>query len=161
MEGVGLMLLTEGEKAPNFTLRATGGRTISLSDFRGRRHVVLFFYHQDGHPVCTTEVESFRDLHPSFEEAGAAVLGISSDHVLEHESFARGTRLKYYLLSDEDRIVWNTYSTCRGEKHLLGEDRLTFVIDKEGICRKIWREVTVDGHAEDVLVFVTGLQCAP
>ena len=151
------MLLKEGEKAPNFTLRATGARTVSLSDFRGKRHVVIFFYHQDGHPVCTNEAESFRDLHSDFEEAGVTLLGISADHVLDHECFARATRLKYYLLSDEDRVVWNAYSTCRGEKHLLGEDRLTCVIDKEGICRRIWSEVRVDGHAEEVLSFVMGL----
>jgi peroxiredoxin Q/BCP len=150
-------LLVEGQKAPNFTLRATGGRMISLSDFRNKRSVVVFFYHQDGHPVCTSEVESFRDLHSDFEEAGATVLGISSDHILDHESFARKARLKYYLLSDEDRVVWNTYATCRGEKHLLGEDRLTCVIDREGIVRRIWPEVTVEGHAEEVLSFVLGL----
>ena len=151
------MELREGEKAPNFTLRATGGRLISLSDYRGKRSVVVFFYHQDGQPICTTEAESFRDLHPDFEEAGAIVLGISSDHIFEHESFARATKLKYFLLSDEDRVVWNTYATCRGEKHLLGEDRLTVVIDREGVCRKIWAEVNVDGHAQEVLEFVGGL----
>jgi peroxiredoxin Q/BCP len=151
------MVLTEGEKAPNFTLHATGGRTVSLSDYRGKRSVVIFFYHQDGHPVCTTEAESFRDLHPGFEEAGAIVLGISSDHIFEHESFARATKLKYFLLSDEDRVVWNTYATCRGEKHLLGEDRMTVIIDREGICRRIWSEVSVDGHAQEVLEFVAGI----
>jgi peroxiredoxin Q/BCP len=151
------MLLAEGEKAPNFTLRATGGRIISLSDFRGKRNVVIFFYHQDGHPVCRSEAEAFRDMHSDFEEAGAALLGVSADHVLDHESFARAVRIKYNLLSDEDRVVWNAYSSCRGDKHLLGEDRLTCVIDKEGIVRRIWPEVTVDGHAEEVLSFVLGL----
>jgi peroxiredoxin Q/BCP len=151
------MLLREGEKAPNFTLRATGGRMISLSDFRGRRNIVIFFYHQDGHPVCTRVAEAFRDLHSDFEEAGAAVLGISSDNIFDHESFARANRLKYYLLSDEDRVVWNAYSTCRGEKHFLGEDRLTVVIDKECTVRRMWLDVTADSHAEEVLAFVMGL----
>lgn len=151
------MELREGEKAPNFTLRATGNRMVSLSDFRGKRNVVIFFYHQDGHPVCTAEAVSFRDLHPQFEAAGATVLGISSDNILQHDSFARACGLKYFLLSDEDRVVWNTYATCRGEKHLLGEDRLTVVVDRNGVCRRIWPEVNVDGHAQEVLEFVTTL----
>jgi len=152
------MELKEGQKAPNFTLRATGGRTVSLSDYRGKRNVVVFFYHQDHHYVCTAEAEAFRDLHEQFEQAGAAVLGISADNVLDHESFARACKLKFFLLSDEDCVVWNTYATCRGEKHLLGEDRLTVVVDKEGICRKIWPEVSVDGHAHEVLEFVGAMQ---
>ena len=148
------MELKEGERAPNFTLRATGGRMISLSDFRGKRNVVIFFYHQDGDPVCTAEAEAFRDLHPQFEAAGTTVLGVSSDSILEHDSFARTCRLKYFLLSDEDRMVWNTYATCRGEKHMLGDERLTVVVDREGVCRRIWPEVSVDGHAQEVLEFV-------
>ncbi len=151
------MELREGQKAPNFTLRATGGRMISLSDYRGKRNVVVFFYHQDGHPVCTAEAEAFRDLHPDFEAAGAIVLGVSSDTVLEHETFARAGKLKFFLLSDEDRVVWNTYATCRGERHLLGEDRLTVAIDRDGVCRRIWSEVDVDGHAREVLEFVAGM----
>jgi peroxiredoxin Q/BCP len=150
-------MLREGEKAPNFTLRATGDRMISLSDFRGRRSVVLFFYHQDGSDLCAAEAEAFRDLHPSFEEAGSAILGVSGDNIIDHESFARKSKLRYYLLSDEDRVVWNAYSTCRRERHLSPDNRLTCVIDKEGIVRRIWPEVNVSGHGEEVLDFVKSL----
>lgn len=151
-------MLREGEKAPNFTLKATGGRLTSLSDFRGRRYVVLFFYHQDGHPVCTLEAEAFRDLHADFDAAGAAIIGISSDHVLDHETFARRSRLRYQLLSDEDKVVWNAYSSCRGDKHLSADEHLTCVIDKQGVVRKIWPEVHTDGHADEVLAYVSSLQ---
>ena len=150
-------MLCEGEKAPNFTLKATGGRMLSLSDFRGKRNVVLFFYHQDGSEPCTSEAEAFRDLQPTFEEAGSAILGVSRDNIIDHEAFARKSKLKYYLLSDEDRIVWNAYSTCRGEAHLSPDDRLTCVIDKEGIVRKVWPQVSVPGHSEEVLDFIKSL----
>jgi peroxiredoxin Q/BCP len=150
-------MLCEGEKAPSFTLQATGRRTVSLSDFRGRRSVVLFFYHQDGHPVCTAEAEAFRDLHEDFNAAGAAIVGISADYMMDHDSFARKSHLRFSLLSDEDRIVWNAYSSCRGQKHLSPNDRLTCVIDKDGIVRRIWPEVTVDGHAAEVLNYVVSM----
>lgn len=150
-------MLQEGEKAPSFTLQATGGRTVSLSDFRGRRSVVLFFYHQDGHPLCTAEAEAFRDLHEDFDAVGAAIIGISADYVVDHDSFARKTHLRFHLLSDEDRNVWNAYSSCRGDKHLSPDDRLTLVVDKEGIVRRIWLEVTVEGHANEVLEFAKSL----
>lgn len=130
---------------------------LSLSDFRGRRNVVLFFYHQDDSELCTAEAEAFRDLQPQFEETGSAILGVSKDSILDHDSFARKSKLKYYLLSDEDRVVWNAYSTCRGEGHLSPDDRLTCVIDKEGIVRRIWPQVSVQGHAEEVLEYISGL----
>lgn len=148
-------MLREGDKAPNFTLKATGGRLISLSDFRGRRNVVLFFYHQDSHPVCTIEAEAFRDLHADFDAAGAAIIGISADHVMEHETFARRSKLRYQLLSDEDKVVWNAYSSCRGDRHLSADDHLTCVVDKDGVVRKIWPEPIVDGHADEVLAYVS------
>lgn len=151
-------MLCKGEKAPNFTLRATGGRSVSLSDFRGKRSAVLFFYHQDGHPLCTMEAEAFRDLHAEFDAAGAAIIGISADNVIDHESFARKSKLRYQLLSDEDRVVWNAYSSCRGEKRLSPDDRLTCVIDRDGIVRGIWPTVDIDGHADEVLVFAASLR---
>ncbi len=153
-------MLCEGQKAPNFTLQATGRRTVSLSDFRGRRNVVLFFYHSDNHPLCTAEVESFRDLYDDFASTGTAVIGISSDHQMSHESFARKNRLQFPLLSDEDRIVWNAYYSCSGRKHLLVDNRLTCVIDRDGNVRKIWPEVIVDGHAAEVLAVVCTLRDA-
>jgi len=150
-------MLREGEKAPSFTLRATGGRTVSLADFRGRRNVVLFFYHQDDTSACTREVEAFRDLYEDFEQSGTAILAISADSILDHDAFARKCHVRFHLCSDQDRLIWNAYSSCRGDKRLSSEDHITFVIDREGIVCKIWPEVDVEGHANEVLAFVKGL----
>ncbi|NLN78965.1 MAG: peroxiredoxin [Armatimonadetes bacterium] len=153
-------MLCEYEKAPNFTLQAIGRRTVSLSDFRGKRNVVLFFYRRNDNPICLAEAEAFRDLYDEFILADTAIVGISADHLMDHESYARKNKLPFVLLSDEDRVVWNAYSSYRDEsgKPISSKDRLTCVIDKEGRVRKIWPEVTAEGHAAEVLAFVNTLQ---
>jgi peroxiredoxin Q/BCP len=154
-------MLTEGQKAPEFTLPATGGKTISLADFAGRQSVVLYFYPKDNTPGCTKEACSFRDVQSEFEAAGAAILGVSIDSMKSHENFAQKFHLMFPLLSDEDKNVSTAYGVFKEKsmygKTFLGVERTTFAIDKQGVIRKIWPKVKVEGHIDEVLDFVKGL----
>jgi peroxiredoxin Q/BCP len=154
-------MLEEGDKAPDFTLPATGGNTISLSDFRGEKNVVLYFYPKDNSSGCSKEATSFRDLMPEFEKADAVVLGVSADSLESHEKFARDYSLPFPLLSDESKEVSTAYGVFKEKnmygRKVMGIERTTLVIDKEGVIRKIWPKVKVEGHAEQVLDFVKTL----
>ena len=106
-------MLTEGQKAPDFTLPSTGGATVSLADFKGLKNVVLYFYPKDDTPGCTKEACFFRDVQSEFEQAGAAILGVSVDSVASHEKFAEKYHLMFPLLADEDRSVVEAYGVWR------------------------------------------------
>lgn len=147
--------------APDFTLPATGGRTIHLADFRGKQVVVLYFYPKDDTPGCTTEACSFRDLSGTFAEAGAAILGVSTDDITSHEAFAAKHHLPFPLLADTDAAVSTAYGVY-GPKNTYGKEtigitRSTFVIDREGIVRKVYRRMNVEEHAGEVLEAVRAL----
>ncbi|MGC8863185.1 MAG: thioredoxin-dependent thiol peroxidase [Armatimonadota bacterium] len=154
-------MVSEGQKAPEFTLPATGGRTISLADFRGKKNVVLYFYPKDNTPGCTKEACFFRDVMSEFEAAGAVILGVSLDSIKSHENFAAKHNLLFPLLSDEQKTVSTAYGVFKEKsmygKTFLGVERTTFVIDKEGIVRKVWPKVKVEGHIDEVLEFVRTL----
>lgn len=156
-----MSVLAEGQKAPDFTLPASTGGTISLKDYRGKQHVVLYFYPRDLTPGCTQEACSFRDLQEEFAEAGAVILGVSTDSLQSHNKFIAKHELTFPLLSDEDATVAQLYEVWK-EKNMYGKKsmgmvRTTFVIDKEGVIRKIWPKVKVDEHADEVLEFIKGL----
>ncbi len=148
------MPVDTGNAAPDFTLPADGGRTVSLSDFQGRA-VVLYFYPKDMTPGCTTEAVDFRDLAPEFEESGAAVIGVSKDSVKRHDSFKAKHDLKFDLLSDTDGEVCEAYGVWVLKKlygrEYMGIERATFLIDETGTVRRVWRKVKVKGHAAEVL----------
>lgn len=154
-------MLTEGQNAPEFALPATGGRTISLSDFKGSKNVVLYFYPKDETPGCTKEACSFRDVQSDFDAVGAVILGVSADSVASHEKFAARHHLLFPLLSDADKTVSDAYGVWKEKsmygKTFMGMVRTTFVIDREGIIRKVWPKVRVDGHIDEVLDFVKSL----
>jgi len=154
-------LVAEGQKAPEFSLPATGGRTISLSDFRGKKNVVLYFYPKDNTPGCTKEACFFRDVMSEFEAAQAVILGVSTDSIASHEKFAAKHNLLFPLLADENKEVSTAYGVFKQKsmygKTFLGVERTTFVIDKEGIVRKVWPKVKVEGHIDEVLDFVKTL----
>jgi peroxiredoxin Q/BCP len=154
-------MLTEGEKAPDFTRPATGGKTISLMDYAGKKAVVLYFYPKDDTPGCTKEACFFRDIQAEFDAAGAAILGVSVDSVRSHEKFAEKYHLPFPLLSDEDKTVVNAYGVWRQKsnygKTYFGTVRTTFLIDTQGVIRKIWPEVKVEGHVDEVLGAVRAL----
>lgn len=147
--------LNEGNLAPDFKLPSSNGKSVALSDFRGRS-VVLYFYPQDDTPGCTKEACSFRDNLPRFEKFDAVILGVSKDSLDSHEKFIKKYGLNFTLLSDEDLKAHKLYDTWK-EKNMYGRkywgtERSTFVIDRNGIISKIFRKVKVDGHEKEVLL---------
>jgi peroxiredoxin Q/BCP len=124
-----------GETAPDFTLPSNQGE-LRLSDFRGKKSVVLFFYPKDDTPGCTAEACSFRDAYDTFAEAGAEVIGISTDSLESHARFASKHSLQMRLASDPGGKVRAQY----GIKKTLGlfPGRVTFIIDKEGVVRHVF-----------------------
>ena len=150
-----------GQPAPAFTLPTPGGQSLSLADFKGKQAVVLYFYPADDTPGCTKEACSFRDLGSQFAEAGAAILGVSPDPVESHAKFAGKYSLNFPLLADTDTAVARAYGAW-GEKTSYGKTsvgilRTTFVIDRQGVIRKIFPKVKVDQHGDEVLEAVRGL----
>ncbi len=154
-------MLSEGQKAPDFTLPSTEGKTISLSDYAGKSAVVLYFYPKDDTPGCTKEACFFRDMRAEFSNVGAEILGVSVDSVKSHEKFAEKYHLPFPLLSDENQEVVKAYGVWKEKsmygKTYFGTERTTFLIDKEGIIRKIWPKVNVEGHVDEVLEAVKSL----
>ncbi len=147
-----------GSKAPHFALEATGGRTVALSDFLGRKNLILYFYPKDHTPGCTLEACDFRDAFGRFEAEDTVILGVSRDPVASHDRFTAKHRLPFLLLSDPDTTVARAYGTW-GTKSFMGREfpgihRTTFVIDTGGTIRQIFPRVRVKGHADEVLKFV-------
>jgi peroxiredoxin Q/BCP len=152
--------LTPGDDAPQFSLPADGGGEVRLTELRGKI-VVLFFYPQDNTPTCTTEAIDFSRLKPSFEKAGAVVVGISPDSLRKHENFKKKHGLTTPLAADESREAIETYGvwaekTMFGRKYM-GVVRTTFLIDRDGRIARVWRKVRVPGHAEEVLAAAKAL----
>ena len=147
-----------GGKAPEFSLVGTGGKTVSLADFRGKKNLVLYFYPKDHTPGCAMEACGFRDAYPHFEESGTVILGVSRDSLDSHEGFSTKHKLPFLLLSDPDTEVCKSYGVY-GKRNFLGCEffgihRTTFVIDKQGTIRQIYPRVKVKEHANEILGFV-------
>nr|NNM91444.1 thioredoxin-dependent thiol peroxidase [Bacilli bacterium] len=153
-------MLEVGQEAPEFTLPATGGHTISLRDYRGQS-VVLYFYPKDSTSGCTKEANDFRELHDQFLEAGAVVLGVSKDSISSHEKFTLNQNLPFPLLSDPEAelcLLYDVYKekSMYGRKYM-GIERSTFLIDKEGKIAKVYPKVKVPNHVKTVLEDVKSL----
>jgi len=125
--------LTVGDKAPAFTLNDQNGNSVSLTDFAGRKNVVVYFYPTDDTPGCTKESCTFRDQYTAFTDIGAEVLGISSDSEQSHRAFAEKYRLPFPLLADVAGVVRAEFRVPKSLGLLPG--RVTFVIDKQGTIR--------------------------
>lgn len=143
-----------GQKAPNFTLSDDRGQSLTLSSLLGKP-VVLYFYPRDNTPGCTREACAFRDRRAELARRGARVLGVSTDSVASHARFRDQYQLNFPLLADPQHVVAETYGAW-AEKTLYGKKswgllRSTFLIDAEGVVRRIWRKVLVDGHDDAVL----------
>jgi len=158
--------IKEQEPAPDFTLPAVGSEDIvknghrQLQELKGRA-VVLYFYPKDDTPGCTKEACSFRDANHEMQKRGVVVLGVSTDSVNSHKKFAEKYGLSFPLLSDTETTVSQLYGVY-GEKNLYGKkyigvNRETFLIDKDGIVRKIWHKVKPDEHANEVMEAVEAL----
>ena len=144
------MEITVGTKAPDFTLPDQEGKPVSLSDFAGKQHVVLFFYPKDESYGCTREACSFRDHYEVFKEAGAEVIGISADNAASHQAFASRHRLPFILLADENRSVASLYGAGRSMGILPG--RVTFVIDRQGvIIHRFSSQLNFEKHIRQAL----------
>lgn len=155
-------LPAEGRPAPDFELPAHGGRSVRLSEFRGRQHVVLFFYPKDDTPGCTREACDFRDAYADLTGRDVAIVGVSKDPVESHERFATKYGLPFTLLSDAGNDVSERYGVWR-EKRLYGRtsegiERTTFLIDKEGVLRRVFPKVRVEGHVDEIAAAVDGLE---
>ncbi len=147
-------MIAEKEQAPDFTLLSDAGEEVPLSSFRGRK-VVLYFYPKDNTSGCTKEACSFRDDYGQFIAKGAVVIGVSPDGEASHQKFKAKYQLPFYLLSDPDHQVAETYGAW-GEKKMYGRTyegilRTTYVINEEGVVSKVFAKVTPTGHAREVL----------
>ncbi|HHK42915.1 MAG TPA: thioredoxin-dependent thiol peroxidase [Planctomycetaceae bacterium] len=146
--------LEPGTRAPAFQLKDDHGRTVKLSDFKGRP-VVLYFYPKDDTPGCTKEACAFRDASDRLQELGAVVLGVSPDSVESHAKFRDKYHLNFPLLSDPQHRVAEKYGAWR-EKNMYGKksmgiQRSTYLIGPDGKIAKVWKRVRVDGHDRQVL----------
>ncbi len=146
--------LTEGGKAPAFSLTTAAGITVKLSDYRGRK-IVLYFYPKDNTPGCTKEACSFQESLKVLEREGAVVLGVSCDSTASHQRFAEKFGLTFPLLSDPETSVAKAYGVYK-QKSMYGRtywgiERTTFLIDEAGRIAKIFPKVQVDGHTQAVL----------
>jgi len=149
-----------GAAVPDFELPATGDKTFRLSGLKGQ-NVVLYFYPKDNTPGCTLEGQDFRDLHAKFRRANTVVLGISRDSVKSHEGFKTKQEFPFDLLADEEERACTLFDVIKPKnmygKQVMGIERSTFLIDGNGVLRREWRKVKVEGHAAEVLEAVKAL----
>ena len=144
----------EGQKAPDFELQTDRGAPLRLSAQRGKP-VVLYFYPKDDTPGCTVEACAFRDRRAELADRGALVLGVSPDGVASHAAFRDKFSLDFPLLADPQHEVAEAYGAWRERtnygKTYMGIQRSTFLIDGDGVVRKVWRKVDVQQHDQQVI----------
>lgn len=150
-------MLDVGASIPDFSLKASDGRTISAESLRGQRYV-LYFYPRDDTPGCTKEACEFRDQLPRFETIGVPVFGVSADNDASHQKFATKHRLNFPLLADPELTLLKAIGawvqkTMYG-KTCMGVARMTLVIDANGRIEKVWPKVKPEGHADEVLAYL-------
>jgi len=147
-------MLQEGDKVPDVKLLGLDQEPISPADFGGQK-LVLYFYPKDDTSGCTVEAQAFTALAGEFEKAGTWVMGVSKDDPKKHRKFIDKYELKVPLATDADGSVCEAFGTwveksMYGRKYM-GIDRATFLIDRDGVVKRVWRKVKVPGHAEEVL----------
>jgi peroxiredoxin Q/BCP len=145
-----------GDRAPDFTLPTQAGDLVALGDLVGEKAIVLYFYPKDNTPGCTAEACAFRDSYAVFVEAGAEVVGVSSDSVASHAGFAAKNHLPFTLLSDRDGRVRQLYGVEKTMSLLPG--RVTYVIDHAGIVRHVFSsQFGATTHVREALDTIQGL----
>ncbi len=154
------MTLEVGSPAPDFTLPTDGNGELSLSSLRGKK-VVLYFYPKDSTPGCTTQAKGFRDERAAFEAENCVIIGASKDTVKRHDNFKTKQELNFPLVSDAESDLCETYGVWQEKKMygktFMGIVRTTFLIDENGIIKKIWPKVKVKDHITEVLEAVKTL----
>ena len=147
-------MLNEGDPVPDVKMVGMEGKTISPTDFSGQK-LVIYFYPKDDTSGCTREAQDFTALAGEFENAGTWIIGVSKDEAVKHRKFTDKYALKVPLATDPDGSVCEAFGTwvqksMYGRKYM-GIDRATFLVDRDGVIKRIWRKVKVPGHAEEVL----------
>ncbi|OJH41808.1 peroxiredoxin [Cystobacter ferrugineus] len=154
------MTIKVGDEAPDFNFTHKNGSPASLKSLRQQKAVVLYFYPKDDTPGCTAQACSFRDAYEDFIQAGAEVIGVSSDETSSHESFAAKHRLPFTLLSDADGSLRKSYGVPRSFLGLL-PGRVTYVIDREGIVRHVFNsQLQATKHITEALDVLKRLSAA-
>ena len=153
--------VSEGDRAPQFTLMDEKGNKVALKDFKGEEVVVLYFYPKDMTSGCTLEAQGFRDVKGRFTRAGAVILGVSPDSAESHQKFCKKNKLNFPLLVDEDHAVASKYGVWKKKsmygRTYYGIERTTFVIGKSGKIARVWPKVKVKDHVDAVLAAVREL----
>ncbi len=154
------MSLNEGDLAPDFTMPASGGRTVSLAELKGKPFI-LYFYPKADTPGCTKQACAFQEALPQLGKLGVPVIGVSKDKMKPIEKFAEKFGLKFPLASDAETQVAEAYGvwvekSMYGKKYM-GLERTTFLVDGAGKIAKIWPKVKIDGHARAVMDALAGL----
>lgn len=146
--------------APDFQLPATSGKTFQRSDFIGK-HLVIYFYPKDSTPGCTTQGIQFRDAYADFQAKNTEIFGISRDSLKSHENFKAKFNFPFELLADTEEVACSLFNVIKMKnmygKQVRGIERSTFIIDANGVLIREWRGVKVDGHATEVLSFISSL----
>lgn len=147
-------MVDEGDPVPDVRLESVEGKAISPADFSGQK-LVLYFYPKDDTSGCTAEAQAFSALAGEFEKSGTWILGVSKDDSRKHRKFIDKYGLEVALATDSDGSACEAFGTwveksMYGRKYM-GIDRATFLVDRDGVVKKVWRKVKVPGHAEEVL----------
>jgi peroxiredoxin Q/BCP len=146
-----------GDRAPDFIIKNQRGEPVSLKDYLGKKAVVLYFYPKDNSPGCTREACKFRDSYEGFKDAGAEVIGVSSQSVESHSIFSTSFNLPFSLLSDEDGRVRSLFGVPSSLGLIPG--RVTYVIDKEGIVRHVFSsQLDPERHVKEALQILKSLR---
>lgn len=138
-----------GDRVPDFTLPDKDGKPVSLHDYLGKTSIVLYFYPKDNTPGCTSEACSFRDSYEVFKDAGAEVIGVSSDTEDSHRKFASQYKLPFVLLSDNNGVLRKQLGVPNSFGILPG--RVTYVIDKDGVVRHLFNSASPSNHVAEAL----------
>jgi thioredoxin-dependent peroxiredoxin len=148
---------TAGTKAPDFTLKSQEGKTVSLHDFKGE-WVVLYFYPKDFTPGCTIEAHNFQADQAKYTKMHAAIVGVSVDPVDSHVQFCTKENLTFKLLSDVNHQVVNTYGSTQKFGDTEVAARNTFLVDPQGVIRKVFLKVNPSPHSKEVLAALAELE---
>jgi len=153
--------LEENNHAPEIELSLDDGKIVALQQFSGK-NIVLYFYPKDDTPGCTTEAKDFASLTPKFTKLNTVIIGISKDNAASHKKFKDKYCIPFPLASDLDGKICEAYGvwvekSMYGKKYM-GIQRSTFIIDKKGSIKRIWRNVSVTNHAQEVLETIENLQ---
>lgn len=152
------MGIQKGDKCPSFTLKDQHGEEVNIDDLIGKDNLVIYFYPKDDSPGCTKQACSFRDSFEDFKEAGARVIGISSDDEKSHKKFAEKHNLPFTLLADSQKKVRKKFGV---PTNLLGflPGRVTYIVDKKGIVQGVFNsQLSFDKHVPEALKVLASIK---